>query len=299
MELGTHASPGLLLGITKALSETNEVAIAPTIDSRLAAADLDRPWLKNMAVNLEAIASRDPEYVLQYGNEFCRFLSWLCAPLKGNSAWLSINEEASRKSAEFYSLAGLTTPTNVQFLCWVAAYPLNKTELNFPTVLLLEDIDPDLEMAYLNLVEHLASHTWLGNHQEVDTTSLTLRLAGMVNSLEHEQDLRPAIQARILGLRGIIPDADMKLFNASDWISNFVGIRNAIAHVSEKGDGLYSLSEAWERSRELDHVNSVVRLCSYIMANEVRGNLLVIPDSHAKSWTDRVNEEMGWNGLAI
>ncbi len=299
MELGTYASPGLLLGLTKALYETNDGAIAPTVDSRLTSAGLDRTWLKNMASNLESIATSNLEYVLQYGNEFCQFLSWLCAPLKGSSDWISVNGLASRRTAEFYSESGLQTPTSIQFLCWVASFPLNKTELNYPAVILLEDIDPDLEMAYLNLVEHLASHIWEGEHQEVDTTSLTLRLAGMVNSLEHEQDLRPAIQARILGLRGIIPEADMKLFNASDWIGNFVGIRNAIAHVSEKGDGLYSLSEAWERSRELDHVNSVVRLCSYIMANEVRGNLFLIPASHAKSWVDRVNEEMSWNNLTV
>lgn len=293
MELSSYASPGFLLGLTQALSDTKEASIAPTIDSRLNEAGFNRSWLVDMADNLKTRAENEQDYPLRYGSEYCQFLSWVCAPLKGNSYWLNINAEASKNTTKFYSALKLPTPTNVQLLCWVTSYPINNIELNYPTHILVEDLDPDLKFAFLNLVDHLASHTWQGEHKEIDTTSLTVRLAGLVNSLEPSLDLRPGIQARILGLRGLIPSSDMTLYNGSDWINSFMGIRNAIAHVSEKGDGLYSLSEAWERSRVIDHVASVVRLCSYIMANEMRGNLQNVQGKHARAWADRVNEEMG------
>lgn len=297
MEIKSFASPSSLVGLTSALSKTTDPIVGPTIDSRLASAGLGRTWLEQMCDNFSSLAADGQDYELDRGLEYCQLLSWICAPLKGNSSWININEEATRITADFYSKMSLTSKPNLRLLCWVASFPLDVLELNYPSLLIFEDIDPDLELAYLNLLDHLREHSWTGDHREVDTTSLTLRLGGMINSLEHNKDLGEALQARVIKLKGIIPESDAKIYNGSDWIKNFVKVRNAVAHVSEKGSYGYSLTEAWERTKDIDHMRSIVRLCSYLMADEVRGNLHTIPDSHVKSWVDRVNEEMIWRGF--
>lgn len=297
MEIKSFASPSSLIGLTSALSKTTDRIVGPIIDSRLASAGLERTWLERMSGNFYSLAAAGQDYELERGLEYCQLLSWICAPLKGNSSWISTNEEASRITVDFYSSMSIASKPNLRLLCWVASYPLDVLELNYPSLLVFEDIDPDLELAYLNLLDHLREHSWTGDHREVDTTSLTLRLAGMVNSLEHNKNLGEALQARVIKLKGIIPDGDSKIYNGSDWIKNFVAVRNAVAHVSEKGSYGYSLTEAWERTKDMDHMRSIVRLCSYLMADEVRGNLLTIPEPHARAWVDRVNEEMGWLGF--
>lgn len=297
MELKTFATPASLYGLASALANTKDSAVAPTIESRLQRCSRDNKWLIKVSTNLLALANNGQSEALDRGAELSQLLSWICSPLKGNSRWVTINEDAASVTAQMYSDRSSPKETNLQLLCWVVTYPLDSIELNHPVLMPFNEIGTELELAYLNLLEHVSLHTWDGNNKEVDTTSLTLRLAGIVNSLERESDLRPALTSQIKRLQGLIPDAEYSLFSDRNWVDQFIKIRNAIAHVSEKGSDLYSLSQAWERSKDLDQTRAVVRLCSYLMANEVRGNLLELPEGHAEAWADRVDEEMSWHGL--
>src|ERR1035437_10768140 len=124
-------------------------------------------------MDLLALANMGQSDSLDRGAELSQLLSWICSPLKGNSHWVTINEEASSITSQFYASRSISKETNLQLLCWVVTYPLDSIELNHPVLMPFNEISADLQLAYLNLLEHVSLHTWDGNNKEVDTTSLT------------------------------------------------------------------------------------------------------------------------------
>lgn len=292
MELETVAKPESLFGLTLTLGQVRDPIIADPIIARLQSCNRSQEWLIDTAVNLRQLMVAGVSESIQRGEQLCQFLSWICAPLKGNSSWNILNEVAFKHSSDFFAEQSRDRQPNLQLLCWVVTYSFDKTEMNHPVLMPFQNIDSDLVLGYRNLLEHINSHVWDAEGLEVDTTSLTLRLAGIVNALDREPKLAPALAQQVRGLKGMIPEADYKIYSDA-WIKDFVDIRNAIAHVSDRGLG-FSLEQAWERSRDLSQIRSVIRLGSYLMANEVRKNFLEVPAEHAASWADRFEEELGW-----
>lgn len=292
MELRNFAPPESLIGISLALGNVKESIVQEPILARLKSCGRDQEWLMEIANDLQKISDEGASEAITRVTEMCQFLSWVCAPLKGNNSWSTINSEAFRYTSNFYAKRSLPRKENLQLLCWVVTYSFDKTELSHPALMPFHDVNSDLVLGYLNLLEHINSHAWEAQGLEIDTTSLTVRLAGIVNALDRNQDLVPALTDQIRKLRGIISDQDYKIYDDA-WIKEFVDIRNAISHVSERGMGL-SLEQAWERSKDLSQVRSIIRLGSYLMANEVRQNLLEFPFNGAASWADRFDEELGW-----
>jgi hypothetical protein len=292
MELGTYAKPESLFGLSLTLGQVRDPIITEPIVARLESCHRSQEWLVDIAVNLQQLIVNGTSEAIQRGEQLCQFLSWICAPLKGNSSWSILNDVAYKHSSDFFAKQSRDRQPNLQLLCWVVTHPFDKTEINHPVLMPFQNIDSDLVLGYRNLLEHINGHVWDTEGLEVDTTSLTLRLAGIVNALNRDADLAPALAQQVRGLKGMISDADYKIYSDS-WIKDFVDIRNAIAHVSDRGLG-FSLEQAWERSRDLSQIRSIIRLGSYLMANEVRKNFLEFPAEHASSWAERFEEELGW-----
>jgi len=292
MELETFAKPESLFGLTLTLGQVRDPIIADSIVARLESCNRSQAWLVETAESMQQLIINGTAISIQRGEQLCQFLSWVCAPLKGNSSWSVLNEVAYKHSSEFFAKQAQDRQPNLQLLCWVVTHSFDKTEINHPVLMPFHNIDADLVLGYRNLLEHINSHVWDAEGMEVDTTSLTLRLAGIVNALDREPKLAPALAQQVRGLKGMIPETDYKIYSDS-WIKDFVDIRNAVAHVSDRGLG-FSLEQAWERSRDLSQIRSIIRLGSYLMANEVRRNFLEFPAEHASSWAERFDEELSW-----
>jgi hypothetical protein len=292
MELETFAKPESLFGLTLTLGQVRDPIIAEPIVARLESCYRSQEWLVETSKDLKQLIINGTSDSVQRGEQLCQFLSWICAPLKGNSSWTILNDTAYRHSADFFAAQTRDRQPNLQLLCWVVTHSFDKTELNHPVLMPFHNIDSDLVLGYNNLLEHINGHVWDAEGLEVDTTSLTLRLAGIVNALNRDADLASALAHQVRGLKGMISDMDYKIYSDS-WIKDFVHIRNAIAHVSDRGLG-FSLEQAWERSRDLSQIRSIIRLGSYLMANEVRKNFLEFPAEHAGAWAQRFEEELGW-----
>jgi hypothetical protein len=292
MELETFAKPESLFGLTLTLGQVQDPIIAEPIVARLESCHRNQEWLVETAVNLQQLIINGTSDSVQRGEQLCQFLSWICAPLKGNSSWNSLNDAAYKHSSVFFAAQARDRQPNLQLLCWVVTHSFDKTELNHPALMPFHNIDSDLVLGYRNLIDHINGHVWDSEGLEVDTTSLTLRLAGIVNALNRDADLFPALAQQVRGLKGMISEADYRIYSDS-WIKDFVEIRNAIAHVSDRGRG-FSLEQAWDRSRDLSQIRSIIRLGSYLMANEVRKNFLEFPAEHAYKWAERFEEELGW-----
>lgn len=292
MELELYATPDSLFGITQAIGQIQDSVLTEPIMARLESCGRSQVWLLEIARELKDMSLNGTASFLQRGVELCQFLSWVCAPMKGNSSWVSINEEAFRLTSDFYEERSLTREPNLQLLCWVVTYSYDKSEMNHPVLMPFYNINSDLVLGYLNMLEHINRHTWDAEGLEVDTTSLTLRLAGIVNALDRDPKLNQAMTQQIRSLKGMIPESDYRIYSDS-WIKEFVEIRNAIAHILDSGLGL-SLEQAWERSKDLTQVRSIIRLGSYLMANEVRRNLFETPPEHAAAWAERFHEELEW-----
>ena len=293
MELATFAKPESLFGLTLTLGQVRDSIIADPVIARLESCNRSQEWLVEIAQNMQQLIIDGTSDSIERSEHLCQFLSWICAPLKGNSSWTILNQVAYKHSSDFFAKQAKDRQPNLQLLCWVVTHSFDKTEMNHPVLMPFHNINSDLVLGYRNLLEHINSHVWDAEGMEVDTTSLTLRLAGIVNALDREPNLAPALSQQVRGLKGMIPEADYKFYSES-WINDFVDIRNAIAHVKDRGLG-FSLEQAWERSRDLSQIRSIIRLGSYLMANEVRRNFLEFPPEHASSWAERFEEELAWH----
>jgi hypothetical protein len=97
----------------------------------------------------------------------------------------------------------------------------------------------------------------------------------------------------IIKLKGTLPQADDSLFRSGKWISDLIETRNVVAHIGSSSSGL-SLQDAWDRSRDIDQIRQIIRLTSYLVANDIRERLLNTDGKNAKAWVARIDEEVGW-----
>jgi len=90
-----------------------------------------------------------------------------------------------------------------------------------------------------------------------------------------------------------LPQSDDTLFRNGKWISDLIETRNIVAHIGSSPSGL-SLQDAWDRSRDMDQIRQIIRLTTYLVANDVREQLLNTDGKNAKAWAERIREEIGW-----
>ena len=44
----------------------------------------------------------------------------------------------------------------------------------------------------------------------------------------------------------------------------------------------------------MDQIRQIIRLTTYLVANDIRERLLNTDGKHAKAWAERIEEEIGW-----
>jgi hypothetical protein len=298
MELTQRLLPGSFAGVLEVIGSTSYAEINALVSSRLAEISLDANWLTTTSKRCIEISKNYPDYTFTYGLELLNFITWLCAPLRGNNSWLLLSDEIQTKNAEIRSINQLTDLQFVSLNCWVACIPLGGIERNFPVLFNTADLDVNLRLAYASLIKHVLSHDWENGGEEMDSTSLALRLTGIVNAIDATKDLRGAFSALIIKLKGTLPNNDENLFCNGKWISELIETRNIVAHIGPSPAGL-NLQDAWERSRDLDQIRQTIRLSTYLVANVIRERSLNTIPNHASAWVERIEEEFGWLGLTF
>jgi hypothetical protein len=234
-----------------------------------------------------------PDHKLEYGVELLDLISWLVAPLRGNNTWLQLNDEIQTKYSEITVANEFAREIPVSLNCWVACVPIGGIERNYPVMLNTKNSDTNLHLAFTNLIKHALAHDWENGSEEIDATSIALRLTGIVNAIDSTNELRSAFNSLIIKLKGTLPQSDDTLFRNGKWISDLIETRNIVAHIGSSPSGL-SLQDAWDRSRDMDQIRQVIRLTTYLVANDVREQLLNTDAKNAKAWAERIKEEIGW-----
>lgn len=275
------------------LGTVSTVQVREILDSRLAEIERDTTWLTSISAQYVNITKTYPDHNLEYGVELLDLLSWLCAPLRGNNTWLQLNEQIQTKYSELVSANHSSRAIPVSLNCWVACVPIGGIERNYPVLFNTKDSDTNLHLAFMNLIKHALAHDWENGSEEIDSTSIALRLTGIVNAIDSTSDLRRAFSSLITKLKGTLPPADDSLFSNGKWVSDLIETRNIVAHIGSSPSG-FSLQDAWDRSRDIDQIKQIIRLTTYFVANDVRERLLNTDGKHAKAWAERIEEEVGW-----
>jgi hypothetical protein len=293
MELNTHLTPGSCTGILEVLGNVSNSQVKEILESRLAEIGLDSTWLTSISARYIEVARSYPDHKLEYGVELLDLVTWLCAPLRGNNLWLQLNDEIQTKYSEIIGTNELQRDIPVSLNCWVACVPIGGIERNYPILLNTRDSDTNLHLAFTNLIKHALAHDWENGGEEIDSTSIALRLTGIVNAIDPTNDLRGAFTSLVIKLKGTLPQNDDSLFRNGKWISDLIETRNIVAHIGSSPSGL-SLQDAWDRSRDLDQIKQIIRLTTYLVANDIRERLLNTDGKNARAWAERVEEEIGW-----
>jgi hypothetical protein len=293
MELNTHLTPGSCTGILEVLGNVSNSQVKEILESRLAEIGLDSTWLTSISARYIEVARSYPDHKLEYGVELLDLVTWLCAPLRGNNLWLQLNDEIQTKYSEIIGTNELQRDIPVSLNCWVACVPIGGIERNYPILLNTRDSDTNLHLAFTNLIKHALAHDWENGGEEIDSTSIALRLTGIVNAIDPTSDLRGAFTSLVIKLKGTLPQNDDSLFRNGKWISDLIETRNIVAHIGSSPSGL-SLQDAWDRSRDLDQIKQIIRLTTYLVANDIRERLLNTDGKNARAWAERVEEEIGW-----
>jgi hypothetical protein len=293
MELNNHLTPGSFTGILEVLGNVETGQVKEILDSRLAEVDLDLFWLTSISAEYVEITKSYPDHRLEYGVELLDLISWLVAPLRGNNSWLQLNDEIQSKYSEITAANEFAREIPVSLNCWVACVPIGGIERNYPVMLNTKNSDTNLHLAFTNLIKHTLAHDWENGSEEIDATSIALRLTGIVNAIDSTNDLRSAFNSLIIKLKGTLPQSDDTLFRNGKWISDLIETRNIVAHIGSSPSGL-SLQDAWDRSRDMDQIRQIIRLTTYLVANDVREQLLNTDGKNAKAWAERIKDEIGW-----
>jgi hypothetical protein len=293
MELNNHLTPGSFTGILEVLGNVSTGQVKEILDSRLAEIELDLSWLTSISAKYVEVTKNYPDHKLEYGVELLDLISWLCAPLRGNNNWLQLNDGIQTKYSEIIGANEIARGIPVSLNCWVACVPIGGIERNYPVMLNTKDSDTNLHLAFTNLIKHALAHDWENGGEEIDSTSIALRLTGIVNAIDSTSDLRGAFTSLIIKLKGTLPLTDDTLFRNGKWISDLIETRNIVAHIGSSPSGL-SLQDAWDRSRDMDQIRQIIRLTTYLVANDIRERLLNTEGKNAKAWAERIEEEIGW-----
>lgn len=293
MEINSHLSPVSFTGILEILGNISNTQVKEILDSRLAEIGLDSMWLTSISTKYIEVTKTYPDHKLEYGVELLDLITWLCAPLRGNNTWLQLNDEIQTKYSVITGENEFPRGIPVSLNCWVACVPIGGIERNYPVMLNTKDSDTNLHLAFTNLIRHTLAHDWENGGEEIDSTSIALRLTGIVNAIDSTSDLRGAFTSLIIKLKGTLPLTDNTLFGNGKWISDLIETRNIVAHIGSSPNGL-SLQDAWDRSRDLDQIRQIIRLTTYLVANDIRERLLNTDGNNAKAWAERIEEEIGW-----
>jgi hypothetical protein len=293
MELSEFVTPFSAIGVLDALATSSDISVTPFLEDRLSKIGRDLPWLSSLSKNYFEVTKINSEIILDRGLELVDLISWICSPLRGNNSWVLLNEKTLTRSSEAASELSLSRPMHLKLFCWVASIPTDGIEKNFPVLLNTRHLDPNLDLAFSNLVKHISTHNWETDSGEIDATSMSVRISGIVNFINSDHDLRKAFSALILKLKGTMPLADENLFKGTAWVNDLVDTRNVVAHVVSSREGL-TLKDAWDRSQDIDQIRKILRLSSYFVANEIREKLLGTDAGYVKVWGDRVDEELMW-----
>ena len=293
MELTTHLTSGSCTAILEVLGNVSNGQVKEILESRLAELGLDSTWLTSISASYLEVARTYPDHKLEYGVELLDLITWFCAPLRGNNSWMRLNDEIQTKYSEIIGTNKLPRDIPVSLNCWVACIPIGGIERNYPILLDTRNSDINLHLAFTNLIKHALAHDWENGGEEIDSTSIALRLTGIVNAIDPTNDLRGAFTSLVIKLKGTLPENDDALFRNGKWISDLIETRNIVAHIGSSSSGL-SLQDAWDRSRDLDHIKQVIRLTTYLVANDIRERLLNTDGKNARAWAERVEEEIGW-----
>jgi hypothetical protein len=293
MEIDDYLFAASFSGVLESLGFMPDGQVKEILDARLSEIELDLGWLISISTNYLEVAKTYPDLRLEYGLELLDLLTWLCAPLRGNNSWLLINDEIQSKSSEKAASGQIPKRIPVSLNCWVACIPIGGIERNYPVLFNTKNSDANLHLAFSNLIKHALVHDWEEGGEEIDSTSMALRLTGIVNAIDSTNDLRGAFAALIIKLKGTLPQADENLFKSGKWTGDLIETRNVVAHIGSSPSGL-SLQDAWDRSRDLDQIKQIIRLTTYLVANGIRERLLNTDPKNAKAWAQRVEEEIGW-----
>lgn len=293
MELTNHLAPASFTGMLEILGTISTGHVKEILESRLAEIELDSTWLTSISAKYVEITKTYPDHKLEYGVELLDLMTWLCAPLRGNNTWLQLNDEIQTKYSEIANANHFTRGIPVSLNCWVACVPIGGIERNYPVLFNTKDSDTNLHLAFTNLIKHALAHNWENGGEEIDSTSITIRLTGIVNAIDPTSGLRDAFNSLIIKLKGTLPQSDDTLFRNGLWISDLIETRNIVAHIGSSPSGR-NLQDAWDRSRDLDQIRQIIRLTTYLVANDLRERSLNTDGRHAKAWAERIEEEIGW-----
>ena len=293
MELTSYLSPASFTGVLEVLGTLSTGQVKEILESRLVEIELDSAWLTSISKKYLEITKTYPDHKLEYGVELLDLITWICAPLRGNNSWLQLNDEIQTKYSEIAGANNFPRGIPVSLNCWVACVPIGGIERNYPVLFNTKDSDTNLHLAFTNLIKHALNHDWENGGEEIDSTSLALRLTGIVNAIDSTSNLHTAFTSLIIKLKGTLPQSDDSLFRSGKWMSDLIETRNIVAHIGSSSSGL-SLQDAWDRSRDIDQIRQIIRLTSYLVANDIRERLLNTDGKNAKAWVARIGEEVGW-----
>jgi hypothetical protein len=293
MELTSYLSPASFTGVLEVLGTVSTGQVKEILESRLVEIELDSAWLTTISKKYVEITKSYPDHKLEYGVELLDLITWICAPLRGNNTWLQLNDEIQTKYSEIAGANNFPRGIPVSLNCWVACVPIGGIERNYPVLFNTKDSDTNLHLAFTNLIKHALNHDWENGGEEIDSTSLALRLTGIVNAIDSTSNLHGAFTSLIIKLKGTLPQSDDSLFRSGKWMSDLIETRNIVAHIGSSSSGL-SLQDAWDRSRDIDQIRQIIRLTSYLVANDIRERLLNTDGKNAKAWVARIDEEVGW-----
>jgi hypothetical protein len=293
MELTGYLAPASFTGALEILGTVSNEHVKEILDSRLAEIELDATWLTSISAKYVEVTKTYPDHKLEYGIELLDLITWLCAPLRGNNTWLQLNDEIQTKCSEIVNANHFPRVIPVSLNCWVACVPIGGIERNYPVLINTKDSDTNLHLAFTNLIKHTLAHDWENGVEEIDSTSIVVRLTGIVNAIDPSSGLREAFNSSIIKLKGTLPHSDDSLFRNGIWISDLIETRNIVAHIGSSASGR-NLQDAWDRSRDIDQIRQIIRLATYLIANDIREGCLNTDRRHAKAWAERIEEEIGW-----